>query len=349
MIFNDMDIEKIQEEKRKQRKDEHIENYLKTEYRSRTLLDCVYIEHKALPKINFDEIDTSIEFLGKKISMPLMINAMTGGGEASEDINDDLSNICLEMNIPMAVGSQAIAIKDESTRPSFEVVKEHEDLVRIGNLGMNNTAEDFKFARDLIDAHAMQVHLNLAQELVMEEGDRDFTNTLDNIKNIVKELSCPLIVKEVGFGISKDVAKDLIDSGVKYIDISGKGGTNFIEIEDLRNFETDFSELYDRGLPTAKSIIDVRSLSDDIFLIGSGGIRTGLDLAKAIIIGADMCAISGEVLSYLIRGGYEMTLDYLKDLNNKLKIVMALLGVKNIEELKKVPYKITGKLKELCE
>lgn len=337
------------DELRRKRKDEHIENYLKSEYRSKTLLDDVYLEHNALSKVNYDDIDTSIEFLGKKISMPIMVNAMTGGGEASEDINTDLSNICSDFKIPMAVGSEAIALTDPKTRPSFEIVKDHEDIVRIGNLGFNHSLEDFNFAKELIGAHAMQVHLNVAQELVMEEGDRDFSKSLENIKAIAKDLDVPLIAKEVGFGISKDAAQKLIDAGIKYIDVAGMGGTSFIEIEDLRNFDTDFSELYDWGIPTAKAIMDVRSLSDDIFIIGSGGIRNAVDVAKALILGADMCAMSGEVLSYLIRGGYEYTLDYLKDLNHKLKIVMGLLGVETIEELKKVPYKLTGKLKELSE
>lgn len=337
------------DELRRKRKDEHIENYLKSEYRSKTLLDNVYLEHNALSSVNYDDIDTSIEFLGKKISMPIMVNAMTGGGEASEDINTDLSNICSYFKIPMAVGSEAIALTDPKTRPSFEIVKDHDDIIRIGNLGFNHSLEDFDFAKDLIGAHAMQVHLNVAQELVMEEGDRDFSKSLANITAIAKGLDVPLIAKEVGFGISKESAKTLIDAGVKYIDVAGMGGTSFIEIEDLRNFDTDFSELYDWGIPTAKAIIDVRSLSDDVFLIGSGGIRNAVDVAKALVLGADMCAISGEVLSYLMRGGYDYTVAYLQDLNHKLKIVMGLLGVNNIREFKEVPYKLTGRLKELID
>lgn len=337
------------DELRRQRKDEHIENYLKTEYRSKTLLEDIYLEHKALSDINFKKIDTSINFLGKKILMPIMVNAMTGGGEASEDINTDLSSICEQFNIPMAVGSEAIALTDPTTIPSFEVLKDHENLLKIGNLGMNDDIEKYRKAKEIIDANAMQLHLNIGQELVMEEGERDFSKSFENIKNIRKNLEVPLIVKEVGFGISKDVTKRLVEAGVEYIDIAGMGGTNFIEIEDLRNFDTDYSEFYSWGIPTAKSIIDARSVSDNIFLIGSGGIRNAIDIAKALIIGADMCAISGEVLSYLMRGGYDYTVSYIKELNHKLKIVMGLLGVENIEQLKKVPYKLTGRLKEIIE
>ena len=335
------------DEKRRARKDEHIENYLRSEFRSKTLLNNVYVEHNALSDINFDEIDTSIEFMGQKISMPVMVNAMTGGTEISEDINEDLSNICRDLNIPMAVGSESIALKDIKARESFSLLKEKDQVFKIGNLGLENSIENFEFAKDLIGARAMQAHLNVAQELVMAEGERDFSNNFENLKNIKNNLSAPLIVKEVGFGMNKEVGKKLLDIGIKYIDVAGKGGTNFIEIEDMRIFDKDYSEFYSWGIPTAKSILDLRSLSEDFFLISSGGIRNATDVCKSIIIGADMCAISGEVLSFLLRGDYDYAQKYLEELQTKIKIFMALVGVKNIEELKKVPYKITGRLKEL--
>ncbi|MDU0893789.1 MAG: IMP dehydrogenase [Anaerococcus sp.] len=203
--------------------------------------------------------------------------------------------------------------------------------------------------RDLIDANAMQVHLNLAQELVMKEGDNSYHSSLELIEKLVNDFDYPIIVKETGSGISKPVAKKLIDVGVKYIDVAGKGGTNFIEIEDLRDFEVDYSDLYNWGIPTAKSIIDIRSISDDTFIIASGGVRTAMDLAKSIIIGADMAAMTGEVLNYLLHGGYDARESFLKEINLKLKIIMALLGVRNIDELKNVDYKLTGELKELIE
>lgn len=287
--------------------------------------------------------------MDKKISMPLMIDAMTGGGSVSISINEDLSSICESLNIPMAVGSESIALSEEDSRESFELVKYKENLFRIGNLGFEREYEDFIFARDLIDANAMQVHLNLAQELVMKEGDNSYHSSLELIEKLVNDFDYPIIVKETGSGISKTVAKKLIDVGVKYIDVAGKGGTNFIEIEDLRDFEVDYSDLYNWGIPTAKSIIDIRSISDDTFIIASGGVRTAMDLAKSIIIGADMAAMTGEVLNYLLHGGYDACESFLKEINLKLKIIMALLGVRNIDELKNVDYKLTGELKELIE
>lgn len=334
---------------RRERKDAHIENYLRSKSKESTLLDNVYIEHNAISDVSLDEIDTSIEFMDKKISMPLMIDAMTGGGSVSISINEDLSSICESLNIPMAVGSESIALSEEDSRESFELVKYKENLFRIGNLGFEREYEDFIFARDLIDANAMQVHLNLAQELVMKEGDNSYHSSLELIEKLVNDFDYPIIVKETGSGISKPVAKKLIDVGVKYIDVAGKGGTNFIEIEDLRDFEVDYSDLYNWGIPTAKSIIDIRSISDDTFIIASGGVRTAMDLAKSIIIGADMTAMTGEVLNYLLHGGYDACESFLKEINLKLKIIMALLGVRNIDELKNVDYKLTGELKELIE
>ena len=334
---------------RRQRKDQHIENYLKTRARGTTLLDCVYIEHNALSDVSIKQIDTSVEFMGQKIAMPLMVDAITGGGDSSASINEDLSSICQEINIPMAVGSESIALTDESSRESFELVKQKEDLFRIGNLGFERNYEDFIFARDLIDAKAMQVHLNIAQELVMKEGDNDFHSSIDIIGELVEKFPYPIIVKETGSGISKEVAQKLLEKNVQYIDVAGKGGTNFIEIEDLRDFEMDYSDLYNWGIPTAKSIIDVRSASDDVFIIASGGIKTAMDVVKSIIIGADMAAMTGEVLNYLLRGGYQACEDFLKEINHKIKIIMALLGVRNIEELKKVDYNLIGELKELVE
>lgn len=334
---------------RRERKDQHIENYLRSRSHGSTLLEDVYIEHYAISDVALPEVDTSIDFMGKRITMPLMVDAMTGGGSSSAAINEDLASICQSIGIPMAVGSESIAITDEESRESFELVSQKKDLIRIGNLGFERDMEDFAFARDLVDAHAMQVHLNIAQELVMKEGDNHYHSSLDLIEELVKDFSHPIIVKETGSGISKAVAEKLVGVGVKYIDVAGFGGTNFIEIEDLRDFDMDYSDLYGWGIPTAKSIIDVRSVSDDVFIIASGGIKTAMDIVKSIIIGADMAAMSGEVLSYLLRGGFDACENFLKEVNHKIKIIMALLGVRTIDELKKVDYKLIGELKNLID
>lgn len=157
----------------------------------------------------------------------------------------------------------------------------------------------------------------------------------------------PVIVKEVGFGISLDAASRLYDVGVRCIDVSGYGGTNFIEIENLRNSAYDYTELYSWGIPTAAALIQCRKLPLDMKLIASGGIRNSMDVVKSIVIGADVAAISGELLAYLIHGGYANAMEYLEGTIHKLKILMMLLGKNNIEALKNTEFKATGKLKDI--
>lgn len=330
------------------RKREHIENYLKTSYHGDTLLGDVFLEHNALPNLDFDDIDTSIIYLGKQIDYPILINAMTGGSSLTQEINRDLSTLAKEFNIPMAVGSQTIALEEEEAKESFKIVREIiGDGIVISNLSGQATVEQARQALDLVQGDAIQIHLNPAQELVMEEGDRNFRGVIDNIEAIVKNIDKPIIVKEVGFGVSRDVAQKLYNIGVRNLDISGYGGTNFIEIESLRNPAFDFTELYGWGIPTAASLINCRKMPKDLNLVASGGIRSGMDIVKSIVLGAQIVGISGELLAYLIHGGYANAKEYLANLIYKIKILMILLGKQNIEELRNTEYKITGKLKDL--
>lgn len=335
---------------RKQRKQEHVESYLKSEYEGDTLFEDVFLFNNSLPELNFEDIDMSTEFLGKKVDYPIMINAMTGGAEFAEEINRDLAILAKEFNIPMAVGSQTITLSDEEgCCESFMVVRETMDKgVVLGNLSGHASVEDAKKAVDLIDADGLQIHLNPAQEMAMLEGDRDFTGVLKNVEAIVKNLDKPVVVKEVGFGMSKDVVKRLQDVGVKNIDISGSGGTNFIEIENSRCNTMDFSEFYSWGIPTALSIINANEVRNEgVTLIASGGVKTATDVIKSLVLGADMVGISGEILSYLMHGGFGTAKEYLELIIYKMKVLMMMLGAKDLAELKKNEYKITGKLKDL--
>ncbi len=334
---------------RRVRKKEHIENYLKTSFKGDTLFGDIYLPHNALPELNFDEIDTSISFLGKKVNYPILINAMTGGSVFTQEINKDLATLAKELNIPMAVGSQTIALDDEDSMESFKIVREiiGSDGIVISNLNGFASVEDARKAIEMIEADAIQIHLNLAQELVMEEGDREFKGILSNIESIVKEIDKPLIVKEVGFGISKDVAQRLYNVGVRYIDVSGYGGTNFVEIENLRNHELDFTELYSWGIPTGLALLQLKDMKDDLRIVASGGLRTSMDVIKSLVLGAEIAGISGELLAYLIHGGYPNAKEYLESTIYKIKIIMMLLGKKDIPSLRSTEYKITGKLKEM--
>lgn len=336
---------------RKYRKTEHIENFLRSTYVGDPLFSDIFLYNDSLPEINYDEIDTSLNFLNKKVKFPLMINAMTGGSDLSEEINRSLANVAAEYDLPMAVGSQTIALEDKDSRKSFEIVREIiKDGIVISNLSGFASTEDAKLAVDLLRADAIQIHLNPAQELVQVEGERNFCGILNNIEKIVNTSEVPVIVKEVGFGMSQKTVKKLHDVGVKYVDISGFGGSNFFEIENLREPNADISDLFSWGIPTALSLIEAKKLAyDDMYLIASGGIKTSVDIVKSLCIGADMTAISGEILSYIVRGGYEYTLRYIDGLMEKTKMLMMLNGAKNISELQKVDYKVTGKLRELLE
>ena len=336
---------------RKYRKTEHIENFLRSTYVGDPLFSDIFLYNDSLPEINYDEIDTSLNFLNKKVNFPLMINAMTGGSDLSEEINRSLANVAAEYDLPMAVGSQTIALEDKDSRKSFEIVREIiKDGIVISNLSGFASPEDAKLAVDLLRADAIQIHLNPAQELVQVEGERNFCGILNNIEKIVDTSEVPVIVKEVGFGMSQKTVKKLHDVGVKYVDISGYGGSNFFEIENLREPNADISDLFSWGIPTALSLIETKKLAyDDMYLIASGGIKTSVDIVKSLCIGADMTAISGEILSYIVRGGYEYTLRYIDGLMEKTKMLMMLNGAKNISELQKVDYKVTGKLRELLE
>ncbi len=335
---------------RSSRKREHVQHFLDSDFDSNNLFQYIYLEHNSLPEIDFEEIDTSTSFLGKKIGFPVMINAMTGGFDRAVEINRNLAKIAKSLKIPMAVGSQAIAVKDSDYELSFKVVREilKEGIV-ISNINAFANLEEAQRAVDMIQADALQIHLNPAQEIAMPEGDRNFKGLLKNIEHIVKKLDVPLIIKEIGFGLSKDVVRRLIGVGVKYIDIGGRGGTNFIKIESERNKEFHFDELFDWGIPTALSLLECRSISQDLNIVCSGGMRKADEIVKALCAGADLTGISGPILRELIDGGVEAAESYLQNIIYKSKVIMLLLGKKNIEELRTVPYRIHGQLKDLLQ
>ncbi len=334
---------------RKDRKKEHVEFFLQSSYHNSNYFEDIYLEHRALPELDINEIETKCIFLGKCVDYPIIINAITGGTKFSREINRKLSKLAKEFNIPIAVGSQTISLYEEENRDSFKIVREvvGEEGVVLANLNARASLEEVKVAIEMIDANGIQLHLNPAQELAMTEGDRSFKGIKNNIEDIIKNVNKPVIIKEVGFGISKNVAKELYSIGVRYIDVSGSGGTNFIEIEDLRNKEMDFDDIYTWGIPTALSLLQCRELKEDLNIISSGGIKNSQEIVKSIVLGATMVGISGEILRCLLEGGYETAYKYLEETLYKTKMLMLLLGKRNIKELRTAPYKIKGELREL--
>lgn len=330
-------------------KDLYVDNSLIGNYIGDPLFNDVYIENNSLPEIDFDEIDTSTTFMGKKISFPLIIPSITGGTERGLETNEVLLTIAEDLNLPLALGTQDENDDEEYKNLFMGYIDDDikDDVFILSNFDSKSSIDFIDKSLEEIGSKGFYTYLNASQLAVSFDLDKNYRGVTDNIKNLASKYSDKMIVKERGMGMSKQTVQTLVDLGVKYIDIFGHGGTNFIELENLRNYRRDFSELYNFGIPTAKAILNAKSVEGDFKIIASGGIKTGLDVAKALILGADYVAIGGELVKYLLHGGFEQAKYFLEDTIYKTKIVMFLLGVKNIEELKRVEYKLTGKLKEL--
>ena len=336
------------EDAREKRKDEHIKYFLSANNISSNGFEDVVLQNNSLPDVDFDEITTEYVFLNKYIDSPLMINAMTGGTEYTEDISRKLSRLAVKFNIPIAVGSQTIAFENTKAADTFRRVREiNRDGIVIANLSANMDIDSAYKAIDMIEADAVQLHLNIAQEMCMAEGDRSFRGALENIKEITALSEVPVIVKETGFGMSFETAARLYAAGVRYVDISGRGGTNFVSIESLRNVERDCSFMKDWGIPTALSLLECRKANSDLFLICSGGITKPEEVIKALCMDADMVALGGVILRILIEKGYDAAEKYMEKLIYEARVLMLLLGAKDVTELKNVSYLLKGELREL--
>lgn len=336
---------------RKERKDEHIEQVLRTEPYGGSLLDQVVLEPVSFPELALSDIDTSVKFFGRTIPAPLMINAMTGGTDMTKEINRNLAQIAKDFGLPMQVGSQVIALEDPAAVDSFHVVRETlgpEGLI-IGNVSAGVSVEQVKQAMDMIDAQGIGVHVNPSQEMAQEEGDRDFRGLYENLRRIAEAFPGKVIVKEVGFGMSRQDGRLLRDIPVEYIDVSGSGGTNFMEVEDQRSMRRDLTEFYSWGIPTAKAIWNVRKECPNTKRIASGGITTATDVLHAHVLGADMSAISGELLRYLMHGSLDYAEEYIQGVLDNIAMGLLLLGCRTMVDLHQVPYLMVGRLKELVD
>lgn len=271
------------------RKDEHIKFANEEEVETNDF-DKIILEHNSLPNLNYQEINLESDFLGFKSNYPFYINAMTGGSQKALEINKKLALIAKHFNIPIVLGSQSAAFKDPKLIETYKIVRDnYETGIIVANVSANATLEQAIKAVEMVNANALSIHINVVQELVMDEGDRDFSKWQSNIKTIVDNLTVPVIVKEVGFGMSKEVIERLKSLGVKYIDVSGKGGTNFARIERKRSVNNDFI-FEDVGISTVNSLLNGKDI--DITLHASGGIRNALDIYKAIKLGAKNVGLS---------------------------------------------------------
>lgn len=316
---------------RSKRKDEHVYWAKNSDY-STNDFSKIKLKYNNLPEMSFDEIDLKARYFNHDFEYPFYINAMTGGSEMTYEINRKLALIAKRFNLAIACGSQQIALDEPETAYSFKVIRDiYPDGFVIGNLSANNGWENIDRAQKMIKANAMQIHINVAQEIIMEEGDRDFRKWSHNINEVVSKASYPVIVKEVGTGIDRINVDKLINLGVKFIDVSGQGGTNFIAIEDSR-YNKRYEYLYEFGISTADSLIENQDNMNKVEIIASGGIRNALDIVKAIALGAKAVGMSGYFLRLTDLSEEEM-FEKVEQLIEDIKKIMLLVGAKTIGEL----------------
>lgn len=328
---------------RKERKIDHIKYALSTRETNNSTFSDIILLHQSIPETSLDDISLQTIIGELSVSSPIMINAMTGGGgEHTLAINRQLSEVAKECHLPMAVGSQMAALKDPMEQDSYRIVRQTNPTgIVFANLGSEATVDQAKLAIHMLEANAIQIHLNVIQELVMPEGDRDFSNTLKNIEAIVKGVSVPVIVKEVGFGMDASAIGKLVNVGVSIIDIGGFGGTNFAKVENERRVHP-VSLFNEWGIPTPISLIEATSTYPLLSVISSGGVKTSLDVAKSIALGASTCAIASPILQALLDDGVEGAITLVKAWQEELRYMMCALGVTSIKELQKVPVIIKG-------
>lgn len=298
----------------------------------------VDLGYKALPEMNKKDIDLGTKFLGKKFNAPLMVNAMTGGVKEAGKINRDIAKACEALGMGMGVGSQRAMLEDNKVSFTYKVRDVAPNIFLAGNIGVlqlgEYSAKEIKWILDEIGADALAIHINAAQEALQKDGGTNFKNSLKRINEISKSVKKPVYVKEVGHGISGEVAKMLSKTEIKAIDVAGAGGTSWIGVDSLRGNKEKGEIFWNFGIPTLQSLLEVKKNFKGQ-IIASGGIRNGLDMAKAIVLGADMCGIALPVLEAQKQGGSTAVKKYLEKRIDELRIAMFLVGAKNLKELKK--------------
>ncbi|TGB04516.1 type 2 isopentenyl-diphosphate Delta-isomerase [Halobacillus salinus] len=331
---------------RSERKIDHIRHALGHERDVHNHFDDVTIVHQSLARLDYQALNINTQVGELSLSSPLFVNAMTGGGgEKTEEINRNLAIAASQTGIGMAVGSQMSALKNPEERKTYEIVRKmNPDGVVFANVGSEATADLAKEAVDMLEANALQIHVNTLQELIMPEGDRDFSNRLKQIEQIRETMDVPVIVKEVGYGMSRETIKVLAELGISYVDVGGRGGTNFSKVENLRR-EKPLSSFNNWGIPTPISILE--SLQHDkVHVIGSGGIRHGLDGVKALALGAEAFGMAGALLKVLVEEGIEVLVEEIEHIHREIKVAMMLMNIEEVAQFKNQPYVLHGLTKE---
>jgi len=342
------------------RKLDHIQICLEKNVQARrvtTGFEDVFFVHRALPEVEKDKINASTVAFNHKFSAPLIVGAMTGGTPRAMKINSVIAEAVEEMGLGMGVGSQRAAIEDPKLEETFSIVrKKAPTAFLVANIGgpqlvKGYGAKEAKKAVDMIEADALAIHLNPLQEVVQPEGETNYIGALKKIGEIAKALDVPVIVKETGAGIAAEEAKMLEGVGVDGIDVAGVGGTSWAAVEYHRAKETQDESrqrlgeaFWDWGIPTAVSVVEV-SQSVDLTVVASGGVRTGVDVAKAVALGADLSSLTSPILRPATKDAKEVK-KALRLIIEELKNTMFLVGADSIQKLKEIPLVLVGKTAE---
>lgn len=331
-----------------QRKSEHLRINLEQDVsfpHLTTGLEQYHFVHNALPDLSLDSIDLNHVFLGKRLRLPLLISSMTGGTAEAQRINFHLAEGAQDAGIAMGLGSLRAALEAPHLADTFRVRHLAPDILLFANLGAAqlNTGFDVKQCQravDLTEADALILHLNPLQEALQADGDTDWRGLLGKIEAVCLHLHVPVVVKEVGWGISAQVAQRLVDAGVSAIDVAGAGGTSWSQVEMHRapteRLRRLCSQFEDWGIPTASAVVEVRTALPGIPLVASGGLRTGMDLAKVLALGADLGGLAGPFLKAASTSP-EAVSDLAAELADVLRTVMFTLGIGNVRSLQGTP------------
>jgi isopentenyl-diphosphate delta-isomerase len=320
-----------------------------------TGLEDISFVHHATTDLNLKDIDLSTEIFGKKLQFPIVISGMTGGHSFAHKLNDYLSQAAEQTLIGMGVGSQRAALEDNRDRESFEIIKRNApSILRIGNIGAGQIVDGLSNADltdlvTMIDADAIAFHFNPLQETIQPEGDTNLHGLIANLKILINNSEVPIIAKEVGSGFSIYDIKQLQELGISGIDIQGTGGTSWSAVEsirtDLPKFKNSGKIFWDWGISTAISTMLAEKYFNGV-IIGSGGVRSGLDIAKLIALGAHAGGMAIPFLFTVQENTIEQTIAFIEEVAYQIRIACFLTGCKNITELKTAPLLITGKTAE---
>ena len=321
-------------------------------YQRSTLLECVHLVHSALPELAFTDIDLGTTFLGHKLAAPILITGMTGGTREGRAINRALATAAQSLGIGFGLGSQRPMLDRPELAATYDVREVAPDVLLLANLGVVQIAGmqtgAVAAAVERVGADALAIHLNVGQELAQPGGDSDFRQGLAAIRRLAKDLGKPIIVKETGCGISPAVARSLDTAGVAAIDVSGAGGTSWIAIEALRakGQQAARGQLFrEWGIPTAACMGWLARANVRAELIASGGIRTGLDVARAMALGARVVGLAQPVLVAASKGGAAGATRFLASIIDGLRTACMLAGVARVSDLVAVPKVISGELR----